>query len=58
MNIITVQGEARVQLGGKVYTVMAPEGVTIREEPEIKSLGFMLGQAAMHLPYVDGRDPL
>ena len=49
MLVITVHGEAKVQLGGKAYTIIAPEGVTIREESD-KSLGFMAGQAAMLLP--------
>lgn len=30
--IMTIYGEIRVRLGGKEYTVKAPEGVTIREE--------------------------
>ena len=36
--IITIYGEARVKLGDKVYTVKAPEGVTIREEYGHESL--------------------
>ena len=53
MNIIKVYGEARVQLGDKFYIIIAPEGVTIREEPD-KSLGFMAGQAVMRLPHKGG----
>ncbi len=36
--IITVYGEALVKLGDKVYTVKAPEGVTIREEHNHESI--------------------
>ena len=36
--IMTIYGEIRVRLGGKVYTVKAPEGVTIREEYSHESI--------------------
>lgn len=37
--IITIYGEYRVKLGDKVYTVKAPEGVTIREECDHEGWG-------------------